>query len=278
MKLWLASYPRSGNTFFRIILHEVYGVESSAFNTDHQRPFDKDYASYQVVKTHLLPQNLNPPDPEIPAVYIVRDGRDSIVSIAHQTKDIVTPGSDFESNMMEAILAARGSFFGGWSKNVTEWLKRASVVIRFEDLIENPIECVERIRPFMELPEPKVERLPTFEDLKQNDYQFNSQKMWSKKRRALKRDKFFRRGKVGSWKDEMSEELHLLFWQLHGKTMVELGYTDGMPPPAEIAKPIGTLKMCGWRFNHYIRQAGKAGRKLTKKRRTKGRVKKAVSR
>ena len=29
--LWLASFPRSGNTFFRIILHEVYGVETTEF-------------------------------------------------------------------------------------------------------------------------------------------------------------------------------------------------------------------------------------------------------
>ena len=41
------------------------------------------------------------------------------------------------------------------------------------------------------------------------------------------RKKFFRRGKVGAWKDEMPEIMQQLFWDLHGETMEKLGYTEG---------------------------------------------------
>jgi hypothetical protein len=220
--IWLASFPRSGNTFFRIVLYEVYGIESSEFKVGRRNP---NYYKYPVVKTHLLPHQLVPKDPDIPAVYIVRDGRDALVSIAHHRKDIIEPGTNFRDNLRDAIMAARGSFFGGWSRNVTEWLKRASIVIRFEDLISNPVECVERIRPLIDLPEPRVDKVPTFEDLRKKTFRYGS------KRKNLlaeeKREKFFRRGKVGSWKDEMPDELHELFWELHGDMMERLGYKKG---------------------------------------------------
>lgn len=224
--IWLASFPRSGNTFFRIILYEVYGIESGEFHMEEDYPVEAGYDKYPVVKTHLLPHQLVPDDPAIPAVYLVRDGRDALVSMAAQRKDLIAPGSDFEKNLRDAIVSAEGSFFGGWSTNVTEWGKRASIVIRFEDLIINPIECVERIRPLIDLPEPRLDRNPTFEDLKTKEFKYGSglERGFPPEERALRREKFFRRGKAGSWKDEMPDDLHELFWKLHGKTMETMGY------------------------------------------------------
>ena len=220
--IWLASFPRSGNTFFRIVLHEVYGISSGHLRPPEMREGDweKDL-DYPVVKTHLQPKELDPDDPDIPAVYVVRDGRDAIVSISHHRSDIVVPGSDYLRNMDEAIRAEDGSFFGGWSRNVEDWLKRATIVIRFEELIEDPIGNVEKLCDILDLLEPKASNLPTFEDLKSKPlpYGRRSDGEW--------RQKFFRRGKVGAWKDEMPEPMQQLFWDLHGDTMEKLGYTDG---------------------------------------------------
>ena len=30
MIVWLASYPRSGNTFFRIVLNQLYGIKTTS--------------------------------------------------------------------------------------------------------------------------------------------------------------------------------------------------------------------------------------------------------
>ncbi len=226
--IWLASYPRSGNTFFRIVLHEVYGIESSTFHLESRYPVDPDYDKYPVVKTHLLPGQLVPRDPDIPAVYLVRDGRDALVSMANQRVDLIDSASDFRQNLKEAILAEGGSYFGGWSRNVSEWLKRAAVVIRFEDLIRDPVSSIERIRPLLDLPTPDLSRVPTFRDLKSREFKYGSgiEHGFSEDRRKKMLDKNFRRGKVGSWRDEMPEDLHRLFWELHGAAMKVLGYRN----------------------------------------------------
>ena len=39
-------------------------------------------------------------------------------------------------------------------------------------------------------------------------------------------EKNFRKGKAGSWKEEMSPEVQRLFWRLHGDTMRQMGYTN----------------------------------------------------
>ena len=49
--IWLASFPRSGNTFFRNVLFDVYGIESGIFKPKSTKQAPK---HYQVVKTHML--------------------------------------------------------------------------------------------------------------------------------------------------------------------------------------------------------------------------------
>lgn len=231
--IWLASFPRSGNTFFRIVLHEVYGIESSAYRLDSENLKNKEYYKLEVVKTHVLPHQLDPSDPDIPVVYLVRDGRDSVVSMAHHTKDIVRPGSDYYSNMKEVILARHGAHFGGWGKNVMAWLPRASVVLRFEDLIVDPIGTVEKIRPWIDLPQPDPDKLPTFDDLREKEtpYGPNVKKDASSEEQLDRKKQFFRRGKAGAWQDEMPLEYQEMFWFLHGDAMRALGYVDGEIKP-----------------------------------------------
>ncbi|MCK4568775.1 MAG: glycosyltransferase [Bacteroidales bacterium] len=235
--IWLASYPRSGNTFVRNILHEVYGLKSSEYHIVEGHPLDSNYTEYPFVKTHLLPDQLQPDDIDIKAVCLVRDGRDSLVSMAHQRKDIVAPGSDFYENLKAAILAEKNSFFSGWSKNVEAWVERSDLIIRYEDLIKDPIGQVERIRNIFELPVPDPDKLPSFESLKKGNAAYGARKHWGySEEEAVKfADKAFRKGKSGSWKTEMPDELHDLFWIHHGPFMEKLGYTrDGelsMPDP-----------------------------------------------
>jgi len=229
--IWLASFPRSGSTFLRIVLDEVYGIESSTFHRGESYPVDEDYAGYPVVKTHLLPDELVPSDPSIPAVYLVRDGRDCVVSLAHYRKQLIAPESDFEVNLREAIEASGGSHFGGWSEHVRRWSARASLTIRFEELIADPIGCVERLGPWLDLPEPRVERLPRLSDLKSKDFKYGSgvEHGFDRAAREHCRTAKFRRDRTGAWRDELPERLHLEFLHLHGAELIRLGYVE---PPA----------------------------------------------
>ncbi len=224
--IWLASFPRSGNTFFRNVLYEVYGIESSTFHKETAYPVDDNYDQFQVVKTHLLPTQLEPNDASIKSVYLVRDGRDALVSIAHHRKDIIDPDSDFQINLLEAIIAPKGSHFGGWAENVRQWSERADLIIRFEDLIRDPIRELEKLRGIMDLPSPQVDKLPSFKDLKFGTPKYGSAKRFISDKELQKEQagKFFRKGKVGGWKEEMSAELQQLFWDIHGDTMRQMNY------------------------------------------------------
>lgn len=219
--LWLASYPRSGNTFLRVILSQVYGIESSELY-DPRAQADRTYLDHPVVKTHLLPEELVPDDPSIPAVYIVRDGRDALVSAARYHCDIVAPGASFDTTLRAAVRARGGSFFGGWSRHVRLWRRRAALVLRFEDLIADPLATTERVRAVYPLPAPRGDRLPSFGELRSRRIDFgpHSEAMDS----AHFRERFYRRGKVGAWKDEMPLPHQLLFYTLHGWTLWRTGY------------------------------------------------------
>jgi len=76
--IFLSSFPRSGNTFLRNILFEVYGLKSGEFNLDSTHPLNDDFRTFSVLKTHELPSSLKKNDADIPTVYLVRDGRDSV--------------------------------------------------------------------------------------------------------------------------------------------------------------------------------------------------------
>jgi glycosyltransferase involved in cell wall biosynthesis len=221
--IWLASFPRSGNTYFRNILYQVYGLASSTFHRDPQYPVIEDYQDYPFVKTHLLPADLVPNDPNIKKVYLVRDGRDALVSMAHHKKDIIKPGTDFYNNLLESILAWEDVDFAGWSENVKQWLSVADLVIKYEDLVADPLGQAERLRELIDLPDPKVDQLPTFEKLKFGKPQYGGERG--------KQERAFRRGKAGGWKDEMPDELQQLFWELHGEGMELAGYGKAPEKP-----------------------------------------------
>ena len=224
--IWLASFPRSGNTFFRNILYDVYGISSSEYHMETTKKVRKDFDSFSVIKTHLLPHQLPKNLQDLKSVYIVRDGRDAIVSMAHHRKDIVVPGSNYYKNLTEAILARRGSFFGGWSENVEKWTKKADLVIRYEDLINDPIGQVERLQEIMQLPEPNLEKLPTFQSLKKGTAYYGSggKNIKNKVKKKELAHKFFRRGITGSYKDEMPKIFQLLFWLKNKKQMKANNY------------------------------------------------------
>lgn len=227
--IWLASFPRSGNTFFRNVLFEVYGISSSTFHRETLYPQEENYFEYPVVKTHLLPAQLEEAYRDAPKVYLIRDGRDALVSMAHHRKDIIEPGTDFEVNLLEAILAMEGNYFGGWTENVRQWTAAADIVIYFEDLIADPLREVEKLRAIMDLPEPNIDKLPSFQKLKFGQPQYGSGKQFLDDREEVEAmaQKNFRRGKAGAWRDEMPPQMEKLFWELHGNMMIEMGYNRG---------------------------------------------------
>lgn len=225
MIVWLASFPRSGNTFLRILLHRLYGVRSSVvYDVDgvaerlgeslvgfEQQPmsYDEMRASDAVhfVKTHRQ-RDASILDGDR-AICLVRDGRDALVSWARMASE--DDPSRFEAELRGMIERDTPTGTGSWGSNVLSWLRPEAshrVVLRYEALIADPVEVVTAAMAAL-VPEvrPTGAEAPDFAELRAADGQF------------------FRRGVVGSYRDEMPDDLHELFWSQpdNAATMALLG-------------------------------------------------------
>lgn len=235
MIIWLASYPRSGNTFFRILLKNIYSIDTYSVYNDRlfeqlkgaaevvghkklEMSYEDMSASEQIffVKTHKFPSD------NFPAIYLMRDGRDSLISYAHYImsfnkkktlrRNIKTllGWNEYAEVLKQLILTSQEQHIN-WSENVKQWMHRESLTIpiKFEKLIENPLECVGAAMESLPMENQNLEisgKPPSFEEL---------HAQWPE---------FFRQGKSGGWQTEMSQKLQNLFWKYHGDVMQEFGY------------------------------------------------------
>ncbi|MBU2669671.1 sulfotransferase domain-containing protein [Actinoplanes bogorensis] len=211
MLVWLASFPRSGNTFLRIVLSRLYDVPASVIYDydgvadrlgpeligaiDRPASLDAMRGSDQVhlIKTHR-PRDADVHDDDR-AICLVRDGRDALVSWARQLSE--DPDRDFRTELTSLIAGTRGT--RGWGVNVLSWLDPPvphRFRLRYEDLIRDPAGAAARIVATLDLPWRLVPgaTIPTFAELHATD------------------PGFFRRGHTGTHRDELPDDLHDLFW------------------------------------------------------------------
>jgi hypothetical protein len=140
--VWLASYPRSGNTFLRTILWHCFGLRSASVypkDLGGNRALE-DYVGHiehgpqireqlgengiPLIKTHELPKDANP------AIYVVRDGRAACVSLWRFGGEAIP---------LEAVIAGQHRF-GTWADHLSAWnpKHRANTLfLRYEDLRDN---------------------------------------------------------------------------------------------------------------------------------------------
>jgi hypothetical protein len=217
MIIWLASYPRSGNSFFRMVLAKAFGVKSGSVYVEApdgevtiapEAKGAEPFASSPdpiFVKTHKLQEEV-----QGPAIYIVRDGRDAIVSFARYGGKHFPrfEGMDFEQIVVELMERPKG--FGTWSNHVRAWTERTEppVIVHFEELVRDPVRVVGEAISAVEVDVPLTPqgRAPSFAELQERAPQL------------------FRRGEVGGWRGELSAPLEKKFWRQNAAVMKRMGY------------------------------------------------------
>jgi hypothetical protein len=229
MIVWLASYPRSGNTYFRLLLNRMCGLPTHSIyslkDDGHSSPEDKSTLAKLVGQSEtecdidLIQQDVNPHflkthevagEDDFPAIVLVRDGRDSLVSYAHFILKIShgienATTAQLEQTMEELI---RSAAFGGWGRNVMSWAARVGFdrLVRYERLIADPVSTMRSaIRSAGLVPPQHDEIPPSFAEL-------HAHVPW-----------FFRRGIVGSWREEMPKRIQKLFLEKNEEAMERLG-------------------------------------------------------
>jgi hypothetical protein len=238
MLVWVASYPRSGNALTMLTLQDVFDegrigtVTASDLKLGEMRhelipggtawsvpPELRELRGGELldairerpepffIKTHRLREASDP----APALYIVRDGRDAIVSQAHFVKARDAAAyRGFTFGRRVARLTQPGiRAYGDWSQNVLRWTRRRApvAILRFEDLLGDPAGVVAHACEEIDVPlGPAAGQVLSFDYLRERV------------------PVLFRRGVVGAWQDEMPTQLEERFWRLHGKQMQALGY------------------------------------------------------
>jgi hypothetical protein len=133
MMIWLTSYPRSGNTFVRLILRHIFGLRCLSLYDEHPKTaipldeLDRLRASSRriLVKTHGGPLD------ESPSIYVIRDGRVAIDSYYHYLRQEV--GSPLP---VEKIIAGPIPTLS-WSAHYHAWdpVRRPNtLILKYEDI------------------------------------------------------------------------------------------------------------------------------------------------
>ncbi len=243
---FLASFPRSGNTWLRTILTNVLQPDAHSdpdvFNrvipgvSIRGAPAVRGAKSPRLIKTHSWFQAGMGR-----TVYVVRDGRDALVSLYHYSTfySAVRHGHG-RATGFEAFFNSyrRGAFGQTWEENVTSWLGEGRarlgddlLVVRFEDLKAEPLAVARRICGFLAIAadETGLERAVTEARL-ENMRAIERQKLGAS---SDPRASFYRGGERGQWHDYLTEEMLRELRRSASRAMELAGYSwEAEPAPS----------------------------------------------
>lgn len=208
--VWLASYPRSGNTMLRIILSQCFGLPSAAIYREDfggnealheltgriaptsEGVIDFGNVPVRVLKTHGRPQDGSK------AIYVVRNGVDATASFHDHGRRQIP---------VETLIRGRPGL-PTWSEHIAWWAPRTrpdTLLLRYEDVIADIGQTVDRIAGFIDLA-PRSRSIPSREELAAVDGK------WVRSATAPDRTK-------------LSSDQIARFWELNGDAMVAYGYS-----------------------------------------------------
>jgi len=273
--LWIASYPKSGNTWVRAFienylrnrqqavdintLFRVSQAEASAFRYAPYvaggdttslsveeicalRPMvhtnmAREAGGTVFVKTHNFLGEfegypLHNASVSSGAIYIVRNPLDVVISLANYfdlgideaidymaEEDTGTPNE--KENVPQIITS--------WSLNVQSWTqdpKPEVLVLRYEDMLENPVKVFRKLVSFLGQPRDpnrlkKAIRFSSFDQLK------SQEKRSGFVEKHENANSFFRKGRKNQWRGKLTDEQVRKIIESHGEQMARFKY---VPP------------------------------------------------
>lgn len=289
--VWLASYPKSGNTWFRMLVANLSAKDGSPVDINNlperggiasaRGPFDHLLLIDSGLLTHDETDNLRPrvyeelahgaqddeydAPPDVPparfvkvhdaytltpkgepllagargadgAIVVVRDPRDVAPSLANHKygsiDDAITFMNDADAGFCARTIRQHSQLrqkLSGWSGHIASWLDQSDLpvhLIRYEDMQADTAGTLRRALAFAgrAASDDEIRRAVAFADFTQLRQQ-ELDKGFREAPRPHAGGNFFRRGEVGSWRDELSPEQIARIEAEHAPMMRRLGYT-----------------------------------------------------
>jgi Sulfotransferase domain len=226
--IFIAGYPRSGNTWLQRLLAGMIFATDTRFTPDsliqdlvpdvHDNTSYKRYVTPTFFKTHFLPQ---PSYRKV--IHLVRDGRDAMTSYFHFLKTI---GQSFDP--VDLVSTGAGLFPCRWHEHCQAWLENPYsaqiITITYEQLSADAVAQLQRICEFA-----GVDREPSFLQSVVSHSSFQIMREIEAKLHLYDptrpRDRYFnRRGVIGSHKDEMPTDVYDAFMRVSERSLRQFGY------------------------------------------------------
>jgi hypothetical protein len=251
--VYLASFGRSGSTWLRFVLLEVFTDNNAGFlnvhdvipeigmNTNAQPILPN---GGRLIKTHEPYRRVYKK-----AIYLVRDVRDVLLSAyavdsTNGMRSFHCQGRGFEG-YIDTFLRGKCAHQGSWQNHVNSWVdsplgKNGNLLlIRFEDMRKNTEATVSEILKFLEC---NYDILKVRAAIANNSLDRMRAKEETVKRSGVKLDKkvlirthsveredgrFVRKGAIGGWRNKLSESQVRLVEEWTGPTLRRMGYEVG---------------------------------------------------
>jgi 5'(3')-deoxyribonucleotidase len=181
-----------------------------------------------------------PADISIGAVYIIRNPLDVVPSFAHHnnstienTVKIINDKNFCFCNDRNTIKSQVRQRVLNWSDNARSWLQQSDIPvipIRYEDMLMSPLATFRKVVDFCGITATDEQILTaceevSFENLQKQEKQFG----FSNKKYGAR--SFFRKGKIGSWRESLTDEQAQSVIDAHCDVMRKFGYltAEGTP-------------------------------------------------
>jgi estrone sulfotransferase len=239
---FIASYPRSGNTWLRFVLFDIL-VSDQTSGFDEVNHIIPDVGLHKpaipllpgagrLIKTH------EPFQKEYrKAIYLVRDARDVALSEFAYQKALGWIPDDFDSFLQQFV---RGEVnpFSAWHEHVPDWidskLARSPhfLLIKFEEMRRNTEDTVVRVLDFLGV---DVDRRVVAEAIANNTVK----KMQEKEQKSpqlsntapnpngSEESRFIRTGSIAGWRNRLRDEQIRLIEDKAGTVLERMGYPIG---------------------------------------------------
>lgn len=269
--IWLASYPKSGNTWCRIFLEnllrqnkesidinqlsippenrrvyieEAVGVSTHSLSREevdalmpkaytfwaqqHQHPFCvKTHRSYDDFHPEFRPEKLI-----LGAIYLIRNPLDVATSLAHHLNtdasaaislmnqaDFIYPPTNQHHSIVQQVISS-------WDRHVVSWVDQQEIpllLIRYEDMKSDPLNTFRKIAQFTQTYTDDIQlksaiENSSFEKLKKQE------EIKGFRERKDGSGAFFRKGQVGTWHEELSQEHINQIIHQHKEVMERFNY------------------------------------------------------